>query len=69
MIYFKTTDIVNYIIREDTKANGHCRLTSSPELKEYGSLAFQIGAPIGSPYASAFNELLPNVFTFHQFHV
>ena len=57
MFDYKTNDIIGYIIREDTKANGHCRLTSSPELKEHGSINFQMAAPIGNTNAPAYNEL------------
>ncbi len=48
--------LINYIIYQDTKANGHCRMTVSTELKEYNHLPFQMGFPIGSPIASAFNR-------------
>ncbi len=48
--------LINYIIYEDTKSNGKCRLTVSEELKAYNQLPLQIGFPIGHPIVPAFNE-------------
>jgi len=39
------------MIREDTKRNGHCRMTMSTELRAYQTTAWQLQFPIGSPYA------------------
>jgi len=50
--------MINFMIRKDVKTNGYCRVTSSSELKEYGSFAFQLGFPKGSSYVPAFNELI-----------
>jgi len=48
--------MVNYIIYQDTKAQGRCRLTISGELEAYNQLPFQMGFPIGNPIAPAFDE-------------
>jgi len=58
---FQSVSISNYIIHEDVKANDQCRMTTSPELKEFVSVTYQIGFPIGSPYVPAFNELLTKI--------
>ena len=50
--------LINYVIYEDAKANGKCRMTASPELKAYKSTAYQIGLPHGSPFAPTFNEYI-----------
>ncbi len=55
--FFKTSQIIDFIIREDTKANGHCRITSSPDLEDLKSVVLQMGYPIGSPYAAIFDGL------------
>jgi len=47
--------MINYIIYQDTKSNGRCRMTVSAELKAYNHLPFQMGFPIKSPIATAFN--------------
>ncbi len=44
------------MIHKDTKANGYCRMTASTKIKTIGDFVLQIGFPIGSPYALAFNE-------------
>ena len=54
--FLETSQIIDFIIREDTKANGHCRITSSPDLEDLKSVVLQMGYPIGSPYASLFDE-------------
>ncbi len=54
----KAMTLINYVIYEDVKANGHCRMTASPELKAYKSRAYQIGLPHGSPFAATFNEYM-----------
>ena len=40
-------------------------MTTSPEVKEFGSVTFQIGLPIGSPYVPELNELLTNIYYCH----
>ncbi len=50
--------MINFMIREDVKTNGYCRFTTSSELRDYASFAFQWGFPKGSLYASAFSELI-----------
>ena len=47
--------MINYIVYQDTKSNGRCRMTVSAELKAYNQLPFQMGFPIKSPIATAFN--------------
>jgi len=52
---------LNYIIYQDTKANGHCRMTVSTvsaELKHYNHLPLQMGFLIGSSIASDFNRYI-----------
>lgn len=49
--------MIDYSIREDTKAYEYCRMTTSPEVRSYPSASLQIGFPIGSSYSSAFDEL------------
>lgn len=56
--FFKTSSIIDFIIREDTKANGRCRITSSPDLEDFKSVVLQMGFPIGSPYVPIFDELI-----------
>ncbi len=48
--------LIKYVIYEDSKASGRCRMTTSPELDAYKSLAYQIGLLRGSPLAPGFNE-------------
>ena len=50
--------MVNILIREDLKTNGHCRLTSSSELRDYASVPLQWGYPKGSPFMAAVSELI-----------
>jgi len=41
-------------------------MTTSQEIKEFGSVTFQIGLPIGSPaYVPELNELLTNIYYYH----
>ncbi len=54
--------MVSLLIREDGKTNKKCRITSSPELKEYQLVTMQWGFPKGSRYATAFSEKKFNYF-------
>lgn len=42
--------------RRTKKRNKRCRLTVSPELRAYPSLAYQFALPIGSPYADIYSK-------------
>jgi len=62
---FKTSAMVDFIIREETKANGHCRLTSSPIIEDFKSVVLQLGFPFGGPYLSIFDELISWAFIYN----
>ncbi len=48
--------LIDYIIYQDTKTNGYGRMIVYAELAHYNHLLYQMGFPIGSPIASAFNR-------------
>lgn len=50
--------MVSLLIREDAKTIKKCRMTSSPELKDYQVVTMQWGFPKGSRYAPAFTEYM-----------
>ncbi len=55
-IKLQVESFVNYMVRDDTKRNGHCRLTTSPPLRAYPTMGLQIKLPLGSPYAAVYSE-------------
>ncbi len=61
--------MINILIREDLKTNGHCRLTSSSKLRDYASVAVQWGFPKGSIYTAAISELINNKSPFGIYQV
>jgi len=54
----KASSLVKVLVFQDTKVNGKCRITASPELSTFKPLKFQFGFPFGSPYAPAFAEYI-----------
>ena len=48
--------LINYIIYQDTKSNGRCRMTVSDELKAYNHLPLQMGFPINSSITTLFDK-------------
>ena len=59
--------LLNYIVYQDTQANGRCRMTLSAELKEYNQLLFQMGFPLNSQIAPAFNAYFYNIKKLYRF--
>ena len=54
--------LINYIIYQDTKSNGRCRMTVSAELNAYNHLPLQLGFPINSPIATEFDKYIYYLF-------
>jgi len=53
---FQTDALTSLLIRTDEKTHKNCRITSSPEIKDYQLVTMQVGLPKGNRYAPVFSE-------------